>query len=142
MRWATRTGVHVDRAATAWLIRRLIDVDAEFLFYDEPDDVPDDVTPFDMIGVELSHRGEMVTFETTLSEYHIDDPVMIEIGRIVHEADLSDDLYDAPEAAGIDIVIRGLSLAESDHEILEVTARLFDALYLAIDHRLSTQRGG
>lgn len=141
MRWATRTGVHVDRAATAWLIRRLIDVDAEFLFFDDPEDVPADVTPFDMIGVELSHRGEMVTFETALTEYHIDDPVMIEIGRIVHEADVADDLYDAPEAAGIDIVIKGLSLAESDDEILEVTARLFDALYLAIDHRLSTQTG-
>lgn len=141
MRWATRTGVHVDRAATAWLIRRMIDPNAEFSFFDDPEDVPADVTPFDMIGVELSHRGEMVTFETALSEYHIDDPVMIEIGRIVHEADVADDLYDAPEAAGIDIVIRGLSLAESDDEILEVTARLFDALYLAIDHRLSTRMG-
>lgn len=141
MRWATRTGVHVDRAATAWLIRRLIDVDAEFLFFDDPDDVPADVTPFDMIGVELSHRGEMVTFETVLSTFQVDDPVMIEIGRIVHEADVADDLYDAPEAAGIDTVIRGLSFAESDHEILEVTARLFDALYLAIDHRLGAQTG-
>jgi hypothetical protein len=141
VRWATRTGVHVDRAATAWLIRRMIDPNAEFSFFDDPEDVPADVTPFDMIGVELSHRGEMVTFETALSEYHIDDPVMIEIGRIVHEADVADDLYDAPEAAGIDIVIRGLSLAESDDEILEVTARLFDALYLAIDHRLSTRMG-
>lgn len=139
MKWGTRAGIHVDRAATAWLIRRTIDVDAEFLFYDDPDDVPDDVTPFDMIGVELSHRGEMVTFETALSDYQIDDPVMIEIGRIVHEADVADDLYDAPEAAGIDIVIKGLSLAESDHEILEFTAKLFDALYLAIDHRLSIQ---
>ena len=141
MRWATRTGVHVDRAATAWLIRRLIDVDAEFLFIDDPDDVPADVTPFDMIGVELSHRGEMVTFETALSDFQIDDPVMIEIGRIVHEADVADDLYHAPEAVGIDIVMKGLSLAESDHEILEVSARLFDALYLAIDHRLAAPSG-
>jgi hypothetical protein len=139
LRWATRTGVHVDRAATAWLIRRSIDLDAEFLFFDDPDDVPSDAIPFDMIGVELSHRGDMVTFETVVSDYQIDDPVMIEIGRIVHEADVADDLYDAPEAAGIDIVMKGLSLAESDTEILEVSARLFDALYLAIDHRLSIQ---
>lgn len=116
-------------------------MDAEFLFIDDPDDVPAGVTPFDMIGVELSHRGEMVTFETALSDFQIDDPVMIEIGRIVHEADVADDLYDAPEAAGIDIVMKGLSLAESDHEILEVSARLFDALYLAIDHRLGAPSG-
>ena len=96
----TRSGVHVDRAATAWLIKRYIDPAATFVFVDDPEDVPDDATPFDMIGVALSHRENMVTFETTLKDYGLDDPVLQEIGRIVHEADLGDDVYDAPEAAG------------------------------------------
>lgn len=136
MKWATRSGVHVDRAATAWLIHRVIDREATFVFVDDPEDVPEDATPFDMIGVALSHRGEMVTFETVLADYEVDDPVMAEIGRIVHEADVADDRFDAPEAAGLDAIIRGLSMAESDDEILELSRRLFDGLYLAIDRRL------
>ena len=136
MRWATRSGVHVDRAATAWLIRRVIDPDAVFVFVDDPEDVPTGATPFDMIGVTLSHRGDMVTFETVLADYDIDDPVMTEIGRIVHEADVADDRFDSPEAAGLDAIIRGLSMAETDEEILDVTGRMFDGLYLAMESRV------
>lgn len=106
------------------------------MFVDDPDDVPQDATPFDMLGVTLTHRDEMVTFETVLADHAVDDPVMAEIGRIIHEADVADDRFDAPEAAGIDTIIRGLSLAETDDEILEITRRMFDGLYLAIDRRL------
>ena len=56
MKWATRVGCHVDRAACAWLLRRFVDPDAEFVFVDDPDDVPADSTAFDMRGVELSHH--------------------------------------------------------------------------------------
>lgn len=136
MKWATRPGVHVDRASTAWLIRREIDPDAEFIFCDDPDEVPADATPFDMIGVTLSHRGDMVTFETVLHDYRITDPVLLEIGRVIHEADVADDRFHAPEAPGVDAIIRGLSMAEPDDAILEITARMFDGLYLAIDRRL------
>ena len=136
MRWATRSGVHVDRAATAWLIRRVIDPDAEFVFVDDPEDVPADATPFDMIGVTLSHRGDMVTFETVLADYEIEDPVTTEIGRIVHEADVADDRFDAPEAAGLDTIIRGLSMAETDESILALTSQIFDGLYLAVERRV------
>lgn len=136
MKWATRRGVHVDRAATAWLVKRFIDPDAEFVFVDDPGDVPDDATPFDMLGVDLSHRGTMVTFETVLADYGIDDAVLDEIGRIIHEADVADDLYDAPEAPGIDALVRGLSMVETDPEILNLTGRLFDGLYLVVERRL------
>ena len=40
MRWATRRHCHIDRAACAWLIRRYIDEAPEFVFVDDPDDVP------------------------------------------------------------------------------------------------------
>ncbi len=137
MRWATRTGVHVDRASSAWLIRRFIDPDAEFVFVDDPDDVPADATPFDMIGVELTHHDDHVTFETILDRHHLDDPVLHLLGQIIHEADVADDLYDAPEAAGLDALIRGLSLTETDPEILTLTHRLFDALYIWLQRRQS-----
>jgi hypothetical protein len=135
MRWATRPGVHVDRAASAWLIRRFVDPEAEYVFLDDPDDVPPDATTFDMLGVELTHHGDHVTFETILDRYNLDDPVLGQLGRIIHEADVSDDLYDTPEAAGLDAIIRGLSLTSDDNEILDLTRALFDGLYAWLHRR-------
>jgi hypothetical protein len=129
VRWATRPHCHVDRAACAWLIRRFLDPEAEFVFVDDPDDVPDDATPFDMRGVDLSHHGGECSFEAFLRRYELHDPVLWEIGRIVHEADLADERYDAPEATGLDVLIRGLSLTQEDEQLLALTGRLFDGLY-------------
>jgi len=129
VRWATRSGPHVDRTACAWLIGRFIDSDAEFVFVEDPDEVPADATAFDMRGVELSHRGGECTFEVLLDRYGLDDPVLRAIGRIVHEADLEDERYDAPEARGLDVLLRGLSMVRADHEVLELSAPLYDGLY-------------
>ncbi len=128
MRWATRAHCHVDRAACAWLIRRFIDEEAAFLFVDDLVEVPDNATPFDMRGVELSHHGGACSFEAFLRRYDLDDPVLWDIARIVHEADLADDRYDAPEAAGLDVLLRGLSMS-ADDELLALSAPLFDGLY-------------
>lgn len=135
MRWATRPGVHVDRAASAWLIKRFVDPDAEFVFIDDPDDIPPDAIGFDMIGVDLTHHGDQVTFETILDRHDIDDPVLVELGRIVHEADVSDELYDAPEAAGLDGIIRGLSLTQPDDRIMDLATPIFDGLYAWLHRR-------
>jgi len=129
MRWATRAHCHIDRVACAWLIRRFIDDEAEFVFVDDPDDVPADATPFDMRGVELGHHDGDCSFEAFLRRYELADPVLWELAGIVHEADLGDDLYDAPEAAGLDVLVRGLSLLRDDEELLALTAPLFDGLY-------------
>jgi hypothetical protein len=129
VRWATRAHCHIDRTACAWLIRRFIDADAEFVFVDAPEDVPEDATPFDMRGVELSHHRGNCSFETFLERYELDDPVLWELARIVHEADLADERYDAPEAPGIDVLIRGLAMIHTDDELLAITAPLYDALY-------------
>ncbi len=130
MRWATRAGVHVDRTACAWLIRRFIDRDAEFVFVHDPDEVPENATPFDMRGVALSHHGDNCTFETMLDRYELDDPALADIARIVHEADLEDERFDAPEARGLDVILRGLSLvADSDEQMLELSGPIYDGLY-------------
>jgi len=126
--WATRAGCHVDRAGCAWLIRRFIDPDAQFVFVDDPDDVPADATPFDMVGVDLSHHGDDCTFETILCRYNLDDPALWDVARIVHEADIADDCYDAPEAAGLDVICRGLSMVREDPELLDVAGAIFDGL--------------
>jgi hypothetical protein len=128
--WATRRHVHIDRTACAWLIRRFIDRDAGFVFVDDPDEVPADATPFDMRGVELGHHDGRCSFETILVRYQLDDPALERIGQIVHDGDIGDERYDAPEAPGLDALIRGLSLqAGGDAELIAATAPLYDALY-------------
>lgn len=139
MRWATRAGVHIDRAACAWLICRHIDPQAQFVFVADPTEVPADATPFDMRGVELSHHGPDCTFETILRRYELADPVLWRLAEIVHEADLDDGRFDAPEARGLDVVLRGLSMIRDDHDILELTGPLFDGLYEF--HRRATLLG-
>jgi len=129
VRWATRSGPHVDRTVCAWLIRRFIDSEAQFVFVADPDEVPADATAFDMRGAGLSHHGGECSFEAFLRRYEFDDPVLWAIARIVHEADLEDDRYDAPEAAGLDVLLRGLSMVRDDDEVLAVSAVLYDGLY-------------
>ena len=129
MKWATRRSPHVDRAACAWLIRRFVDPDAEFLFVGDPDEVPAGAIAFDMPGAELSHRAGGCSFETILDRYHLDDAALRAVGEIVHDADLEDDRFGAPEAAGLDVLIRGLSLTLGDGQVIEASSALFDGLY-------------
>ena len=129
MKWATRSGCHVDRTACAWLIQRFVDPEATFVFVDDPDDVPPDATPFDMRGVELSHHDGGCSFETFLHRYELDDDGLRALARIVHEADLGDERFHAPEAPGLDAVIRGLSALLPDDRLLEVTKVIYDGLY-------------
>ncbi len=130
MKWVTRARPKTDRIACPWLIRRFIDPEAEFVFVHDPDEVPEDATPFDMRGVELSHHGDSCTFETMLTRYELDDPALEAIARIVHEADLEDERFDAPEARGLDIILRGLSMvADSDEQMLELSGPIYDGLY-------------
>jgi len=127
--WATRRGCHVDRAACAWLIRRFVDSDATFIFVDDPDDVPADATAFDLRGADLSHRDGGCSFEAILERHGLTDSALVDIGRIVHEADLRDERFDAPEATGLDVLVRGLSMTLEDAALLQVTGPLFDGLY-------------
>jgi hypothetical protein len=130
MRWATRPGVHIDRAACAWLIRAHLDPQAVFVFVDDPAAVPADAIPFDMRGVELTHHDGDCTFETILRRYDLADPVLWKVAEIVHEADLDDERYDAPEAPGLDVVLRGLSMVvHDDARVFELTGPIFDGLY-------------
>ncbi len=129
MKWATRASIHIDRAACAWLIRRHVDPGAEFVFVCDPAEMPAGATPFDMRGVELGHHSGDCSFETILRRYDLTDPVLWRIAAIVHEADLDDERYDAPEAPGFDVALRGLSMTCDDIQILAVTGPIFDGLY-------------
>jgi len=133
--WATRPRPHVDRIASAWLIKRFLDPAAEFVFA-PPDDVPAGAIPFDMAGVEFGHHGDHCTFETLLHRAGLHDRRLAAIAEIVHEADLRDGKFPREEARGLDLVLRGLLAAvKDDHEALAQGLTLFDGLYSTIEER-------
>jgi hypothetical protein len=132
MRYCTRKNVHVDRCATAWLIKRFIDSDAEFVFVDGPLPAPGTI-PFDMHGVEWGHHRGLCTFEVIVEEKEIGDPAVVQIGKIIHGADITADADETLESPGIDLLFRGLRLISGDdREALERGYIVMDALYEAL----------
>lgn len=132
MRWITRRNLHIDRTASAWLIRRFIDADAAFVF------VPADTDPatldghtFDMRGAEYSHADGKCTFQVLVARHGLDrDPALVEMGRIILDADVPPSRTRRVEAAGIAAAITGFQITTpDDDEKLRLTAPLYDALY-------------
>jgi len=134
-RWVTRPRPHVDRVASAWLIKRFIDPDAQFTFA-PPAEFPKDAIAFDAPGVELSHHGEDCTFETLIKRARLRDRRLTRLAEVVHEADLRDGKYPHEEARGIDVAIRALLAASSDdHQVLGQGMTLFEGLYATTPRR-------
>jgi hypothetical protein len=127
--------MHVDRTACAWLIRSEIDPDAEFVFVEDVDQLPKDATPFDIAGQPFSHHDGECTFEVLLRHYRLTDPALESLGRIVHEADIEDERYDAPEAAGLDAVVRGMGMRLDDGALLLATWPIYDGLLATLRAR-------
>ncbi len=134
-RWVTRPRPHVDRIASAWLIKRFVDPEAEFLFA-TPEEFPSDAIPFDAMGAEFGHQGEDCTFETILKRCGLRDRRLGPLAEIVHEVDLRDQKFHRDEARGLDLVIRGLLAAlKDDAQVLAHGMTLFDGLYATIGER-------
>ncbi|MCF3948875.1 chromate resistance protein [Acidiphilium sp. AL] len=133
MKWVTRERPKIDRVACPWLIARFIDKEPEFL-YVPPDQVMKVVaetgaTPFDIPGVELSHAGDLCSFDTFLARYQLTDPALHQIALMVRGADTA--RFDlAPQAAGLFAISLGLSaMFPDDHEMLRHGMVVYDALY-------------
>ena len=134
-RWVTRPRPHIDRIASAWLIKRFIDTDAQFLFA-PPAEFPQDAIPFDAPGVELSHQGEDCTFETLVKRASLRDRRLKRLSELVHEADLRDGKYPHEEARGIDVAVRALLAASADdHQVLGQGMAIFEGLYATTSRR-------
>ena len=132
--WITRPRPGVDRMASAWLIRRFIDPQARFGFAPDRHTVPEGPVPFDMFGVEFSHQGDGCTFETLCSVFAIDEPSLSRVAAIVHDLDLKDGRFGAPECATVGAMIEGLQLAyQNDDDLLEQGIVLFDSLYRSFE---------
>ncbi len=129
-RWVTRRNMHIDRLASAWLIKRFIDEHPKFYFVHESEKVTGAVH-FDMFEAELTHVGENCTFETLLNRFGLaSEQPLVEIAEIVHDIDLKDAKFNRLEAVGLDATIRGLSkLLRDDRKLLAQCCFIFDGLY-------------
>ncbi len=139
MRWVTRGQIRVNRAATAWLIRRFIDPDATFTFV-EPGEVAavqreTGAIGFDAPGARYPHRDDRgrCSFEALVQEHRPDDPALGALARIVHSADFKEGLAAIPEAAGLLAISQGFPLvARDDLDTVERASFLYDALYAVL----------
>ena len=130
--WVTRKRPFVDRMASAWLIRRFLNPEAIFRFIDEKDlDAlqPGEVA-FDMPHGEFSHHGDLCTLEVLVRSFGIKDRAVRKIAEIVHDLDLKDDKFGAPEAKGLEGILSGIrTSAANDTAALEQGIAVFEALY-------------
>jgi hypothetical protein len=130
--WVTRPRPHIDRIASAWLIKRFCDPQAKFAFADAADAARKGV-PFDVLGADFGHHGDDCTFETVIKRFGIKDRRVKVIAEIVHEADLHDGKFTRTESTGLDLAIKGLSAGtQDDHELLERGMAIFDGLYAVL----------
>ncbi len=129
--WVTRRGIHIDRMASAWLIRRFIDPAARFRFVPGKGYEPKKgELRFDMFEGEFTHEGDDCTFETLLARMNLKDPALRAIAEIVHDIDLKDGKFRREEAPGIDRVVAGICMAHpEDPERLARASAVFEDLY-------------
>ena len=133
--WVTRPRPHIDRIASAWVIRHFYDANAKFVFADATDAARKGI-PFDVVGAEFGHHGEDCTFETLIKRFGIKDRRAKVIAEIVHEADLHDGKFTRNESTGIDLAIKGLAEAtQDDHDLLERGMAIFDGLYTVLKRK-------
>lgn len=136
MKWVTRENAKVDRIACPWLIRRFIDPDARFL-YVPADEVMavaerEGAIPYDVPGVEFGHVDGRCSFESIMLKYNLaGDPALVELAKIVHAADVPEDIDTAPEGRGLKAVAHGFSLlfGKEDAKKIELETPMYDALY-------------
>ncbi len=127
--WLTRPRPGIDRAGSAWLVRRFIDAKAKFVFGTEPSKHPK-ALPFDMADVEFSHHGDDCTFETLVKRFGIADKAVHKMAEMVHDADLEDGKFQRTECIGINAVLSGWARTRmSDTELLGKGIECFEGLY-------------
>lgn len=134
MKWITRSHVHVDRVACPWLITRFIDNEAEFLFVPKGEiervAIETGAIPFDAPGVELGHHEGRCSFESIMFKYDLKDPGLVRLAKIVHSADVAEDIDQDPIARGLEAIATGFSLRfPEDEENIARQFEVYDALY-------------
>jgi hypothetical protein len=135
--WVTRAGAHVDRMASAWLIRRFIDPEATFAFVTtKQHEAKEGEVRFDMFDADFTHEGDRCTFEVLLDRMHLDDPALRAIADVVHDIDLKDTKFDRPETGGVAALVAGIAMAHRDDEArIARASQALDDLYIYYQKR-------
>ncbi len=139
--WVTRTGIHVDRMASAWLIRRFIDPQAKFKFVSAREYRHQaSELRFDMFDGEFTHQGELCSFEVLLARFEITDAALRALAEMIHDIDLKDEKYGRPDNAGFEHLINGIAMAHPEDEVrLQRASAVLDDLY---EYFKRKRRGG
>jgi hypothetical protein len=130
--WVTRIHPYIDRLSSAWLVRRFIDALAQFRFLEpgEKAEIEKGEVPFDIAGAEFSHQGELITFEVMARGFDLLDPAIIKISALIKAIDIQESAILPDDAALLKNLLDGLiAISTSDHQLLDRTLLLFDALY-------------
>jgi hypothetical protein len=145
MKWITRENANVDRIACPWLINRFVDADAEFIY------VPGDrvmhearrqgAIPYDVKNVELGHVDGRCSFDSIMLKYNLlNDPALVGVAKVVHAADVSEDIDTSPYGRGLRAIAKGFALIHGteDHKKIELETPMYDALYAFFEHKLES----
>lgn len=140
--WVTRPSPHIDRLASAWLIRRYVERAARFKFAAEPYAPRRGELRFDMADGEFTHFGDWCTFETLMNRLQLSNAALRDLAEIVHDIDLKDGKFGRREALGIGLAVQGLCrMHKKDADRLDAGIALFDAVYAALRPGEKDSRG-
>jgi hypothetical protein len=148
MKWITRENAKVDRIACPWLIRRFVDKDAEFLYVPAEEVLAvaerEGAIPYDVPGVEFGHVDGRCSFESVMLKYNLTgNPALVALAKIVHAADISEDLDTSPEGRGLKAIAHGFSLlyGKEDQKKIAFETPMYDALYAWCRKQVETSSG-
>jgi hypothetical protein len=145
MKWITRENANVDRIACPWLIKRFVDANAEFI-YAPGDRVMDEAQrqgaiPYDVKGVELGHVDGRCSFDSIMLKYNLlNDAALVELAKVVHAADVTEDIDTSPYGRGLRAIANGFALVHGneDHRKIALETPMYDALYAFFQHELES----
>ena len=143
MKWVTREHPKTDRVACPWLIRKFIDPEAEIVYLPRDEVLAyaerEGATSFDAPGATYTHRGPKCSFEVLVDEFKIADPAVALMARVIHGADVSEDVGETPESAGLLAIADGFALLDVDDQTqLALELPVYDALYAWAKERVGS----
>jgi len=139
--WVTRHEPHVDRCASAWLIKKFIDRDALFEFISKDSPIPKGATAFTLPSAEIRPvEGQSTTFDVLVEKFKVKDPIIDKIRELLHDFEITADedisKVEHSETGGICLILRGLArTSKTDHEIVTKAMTVMDALYSELKER-------
>lgn len=145
MKWLTRERVRMDRVASAWLIKRFVDPDAEFFFATHEEAMAraqsEGAIPFVVPGAELARHGDHITMDVLIAKHNMTDPAILKMADILRAADINTLRGTVAESEGVRAVVHGFFLLNMpDGEALTLQLPMFDALYRYCQELVSRQK--